>query len=464
MDVNAIDLTGLAGDADALAHGSLEEAAAENLKRVRRAPAAEPDWTRRPRPGADDGVPRDQDRLAPDRRLTVACPRRRPRRPLRGREVPARRTARAAGAAARRLLQVGVRPALPLITEGANAGLVDWDHPDSWLLDDALAAIRTLCRDGRAHVPVYDIARDGRCGEQLLDLGGHRVFVAEGIFAQEVVPACEREGLLEAAYCVTQHPLVTFWRRLTRDLREHRKPPLVLVRRGWSLMRAQREVVRHAVALGCRPVAPTRRTPRSASASRPAVADFPAGLAAAGPAVLRRGLPGGRPGAARRRPTARRCPTPRASAPRCWRCTPASRPRSTSRAGSSRPGRARSAPRRGPWPASSSGTTRDLLPRRSRCGGVTAAPPTTSWSASRAGRALRRQRVAAPPRGAGPRGRPTTRLRVYEPASRARSSSVGRERFVDHRPRPGRVGRPVGVGGAAGRLTQRAPRRGVARA
>lgn len=43
MDVNAIDLTGVAGDR-ALAI-SLEEAAAENLKRVRRAPAAEPDWT-----------------------------------------------------------------------------------------------------------------------------------------------------------------------------------------------------------------------------------------------------------------------------------------------------------------------------------------------------------------------------------------------------------------------------------
>jgi len=145
---------------------------------------------------------------------------------------------------------------LPLITEGANAGLVDWDHPDSWFLDDALDAIRTLCRDGRAHVPVYDIARSGRFGEQLLDLDGHQIFAAEGIFAQEVVPACEREGLLEAAYCVTQHPMLTFWRRLTRDLREHRKPPLVLVRRGWSLMRAQRQVVQHAEALGCRQVSP----------------------------------------------------------------------------------------------------------------------------------------------------------------------------------------------------------------
>jgi acyl-CoA reductase-like NAD-dependent aldehyde dehydrogenase len=46
MDVNAIDLTGVAGDA-ALAT-SLEEAAADNLKRVRRAPDAEPDWSADP--------------------------------------------------------------------------------------------------------------------------------------------------------------------------------------------------------------------------------------------------------------------------------------------------------------------------------------------------------------------------------------------------------------------------------
>jgi acyl-CoA reductase-like NAD-dependent aldehyde dehydrogenase len=46
MDVNALDLTGVAGD-HALAT-ELEEAAAENLKRVLRAPDAEPDWTRPP--------------------------------------------------------------------------------------------------------------------------------------------------------------------------------------------------------------------------------------------------------------------------------------------------------------------------------------------------------------------------------------------------------------------------------
>ena len=95
----------------------------------------------------------------------------------------------------------GGDPTLPRITSGANSGLVDWDHPDSWLPDDALDAIGRLCVDGRAEVPVYDIAQDGRCGSQVLDLGGSRFFVAEGIFAQEVVPACRdprpaRRGVL----------------------------------------------------------------------------------------------------------------------------------------------------------------------------------------------------------------------------------------------------------------------------
>jgi acyl-CoA reductase-like NAD-dependent aldehyde dehydrogenase len=46
MDVNAIDLVGAAGDPENAT--AYEIAAAENLKRVRRAPAAEPDWTEAP--------------------------------------------------------------------------------------------------------------------------------------------------------------------------------------------------------------------------------------------------------------------------------------------------------------------------------------------------------------------------------------------------------------------------------
>jgi acyl-CoA reductase-like NAD-dependent aldehyde dehydrogenase len=46
LDVNALDLTGIAGEQDLAA--DLERAAADNLKRVRRAPDAEPDWTADP--------------------------------------------------------------------------------------------------------------------------------------------------------------------------------------------------------------------------------------------------------------------------------------------------------------------------------------------------------------------------------------------------------------------------------
>ncbi len=146
----------------------------------------------------------------------------------------------------------GDDPTLPRITVGANAGLVDWDDSASWHEQDALTALRELCTMGHSEVPVYEIAENGRTGSRAVDLGGSTLFVAEGIFAPEVVAACREEGMLAAAYCITQHPLVTFWRRLTRDLREHRKPPLVLLRRGTALMRDQQRVVAHAVREGCR--------------------------------------------------------------------------------------------------------------------------------------------------------------------------------------------------------------------
>jgi uridine kinase len=145
----------------------------------------------------------------------------------------------------------GDDPDLPRIRHGANAGLVDWDDPRSWSHDDAVRAICELARTGATVAPIYDIARNGPSGTHEVSLGGAPVFVAEGIFAQEVVEACRREGVLAAALCLRQHPLVTVWRRLTRDLREHRKPPLVLVRRGWALMRDQQRVIADAAAHGC---------------------------------------------------------------------------------------------------------------------------------------------------------------------------------------------------------------------
>ena len=148
----------------------------------------------------------------------------------------------------------GDAPDLPRVTGGTDAGLVDWDHPGSWDHDAALAAMEALSRHGRTDVPVYDLASSSRTGTRAVDLGGSALFVAEGIFAVEVVEECRERGLLAAALCVTQHPLRTFVRRLQRDLRERRKPPLVLLRRGLTLLRAQPRVVAHAVDAGCEPV------------------------------------------------------------------------------------------------------------------------------------------------------------------------------------------------------------------
>jgi uridine kinase len=150
----------------------------------------------------------------------------------------------------------GDDPDLPRIAHGANAGLVDWDDPRSWHADAAVRAICDLAETGRTVAPIYDIARNGPCGTHEVDLGGASLFVAEGIFAQEIVRACTSHGVLAAALCLRQPAPVTFWRRLTRDLREHRKPPLVLVRRGWALMRDQQRVIADAAALGCEVVTP----------------------------------------------------------------------------------------------------------------------------------------------------------------------------------------------------------------
>jgi uridine kinase len=146
----------------------------------------------------------------------------------------------------------GSDPSLPRL----DMGVVDWDDPQSWLHDDALRAIEQLCQEGEADVPVYDIAHDGRTGHARLELGDAAYFIAEGIFAQEIVAQCAARGLLADAICVRHHRLVTFWRRLTRDLKERRKPPHVLVRRGLMLLKLEPQVVAHAVELGCTPMTP----------------------------------------------------------------------------------------------------------------------------------------------------------------------------------------------------------------
>lgn len=145
----------------------------------------------------------------------------------------------------------GDDPALP-----HRFGIVDWDDPASWDSDAAMRALIDLAARGATATPVYDIPTSRRTGTARLDLDGAPLVVAEGIFAAHLVASCREAGILADALCLRLRPVVTFWRRLARDLSESRKPPRTLVRRGLALMRAEPQLVARWVALGCRAVSP----------------------------------------------------------------------------------------------------------------------------------------------------------------------------------------------------------------
>ncbi|MEU0838479.1 ATP-binding protein [Streptomyces sp. NPDC005962] len=141
----------------------------------------------------------------------------------------------------------GDDPTLPELVGGEGA---DWDSPLSWDADAAVAAVEALCRTGRTTVPVYDIASSSRVGEEAMDIGRAPLFVAEGIFAADIIDRCRALGVLADAICLRGRPSTTFRRRLARDLREGRKSAAYLVRRGWRLMRSERGIVERQTALG----------------------------------------------------------------------------------------------------------------------------------------------------------------------------------------------------------------------
>jgi uridine kinase len=141
----------------------------------------------------------------------------------------------------------------PDLPRDPDLGIVDWDDPRAWDATAAVEAIEAICRTGSAEVPVYDIAQDGRVGSRRFDVGTQSRFVGTGIFAAEIVAACADRGVLADAVVVRRARWKNFLRRLRRDLTEHRKPPLTLVRRGVALFRAEPSVVARQIALGCRP-------------------------------------------------------------------------------------------------------------------------------------------------------------------------------------------------------------------
>ncbi|GGR70324.1 hypothetical protein GCM10010252_05660 [Streptomyces aureoverticillatus] len=158
----------------------------------------------------------------------------------------------------------GTDPSLPQV---AGTSDIDWDSPLSWDADVALAAIAELCRTGRTRVPVYDIATSARVGEESLDIERTPLFIAEGIFAADIVERCRELGVLADAICLRGRPATTFRRRLLRDLREGRKSVPFLLRRGWRLMRAERSIVARQTALGAHPCGKEEALGRLAAAA-----------------------------------------------------------------------------------------------------------------------------------------------------------------------------------------------------
>lgn len=143
----------------------------------------------------------------------------------------------------------GTEPGLP-----RTLGIIDWDDPGSWNAEAALRTLGLLTQAGRAEVPKYEIAVSRRTGSHELDLHGSRLVVAEGIFATELLAPARAAGLnVEAIYLDRPRTLVALL-RLRRDLRAHRKPPLVLVRRGLALWRDQPRLKRHALSTGFKPL------------------------------------------------------------------------------------------------------------------------------------------------------------------------------------------------------------------
>ncbi|MGP3633288.1 uridine kinase family protein [Streptomyces sp. 24-1644] len=165
-------------------------------------------------------------------------------------------------------------PTLPVVAGSTD---IDWDSVRSWDADAAVAAVAELCRTGRTDVPVYDIATSARVGHEVFHIERTPLFVAEGIFAADIVERCQELGLLADALCLRGRPSTTFRRRLLRDVREGRKSVPFLLRRGWRLMRAERRIVARQAALGAHPCGKEEALGRLAAAAAGRCRRAPAG-------------------------------------------------------------------------------------------------------------------------------------------------------------------------------------------
>ena len=143
----------------------------------------------------------------------------------------------------------GDDPDLPMVTLGGH-DLPDWDDPRSWNAPAAIAALEELLDTGTTRVPTYDIATSRAIGHSQATAAATDLVLAEGIFAAEIVPVLVERGRLAGAFCITHGRTPNAVLRFVRDLREGRKPPLVLLRRGIELWRREPRIVSRAASLG----------------------------------------------------------------------------------------------------------------------------------------------------------------------------------------------------------------------
>ncbi len=155
-----------------------------------------------------------------------------------------------------------------------SLGITDWDDSRSWDAQAAIEALQALLAGGEAVVPTYSISESRRTGSHQLRLDGAACLTAEGIFAIEFLATCREASVAaEAIYLDRPAPLV-FALRLRRDLAKKRKPPLILLRRGLALWRAQPALKRKALAAGFTPLSMRAATARLTSTRK--VDTFPA--------------------------------------------------------------------------------------------------------------------------------------------------------------------------------------------
>jgi uridine kinase len=142
-------------------------------------------------------------------------------------------------------------PATPLPQTGY--GEIDWDHPGTWNCDKAVDALVELLESGQTQVPNYSISTSSYDGTRGIELNGGPL-LSEGIFVSEILAPLQRLGVDVQAYYIEVSPLSTAIRRFVRDVRERRKPLGFLLKRGYSLFRADRQIRGRHLAAGFVPM------------------------------------------------------------------------------------------------------------------------------------------------------------------------------------------------------------------